>query len=111
MELILSGFNWVEGRNKPEIMEALVKARAHENQYFMAAVDRSGSDPNTNYYGKSVIASPYAEDIAERKGPYGYAELEKADIEKLGSALPLAGSFKASYTVTSRHRNLDIPAT
>lgn len=35
VELMLSGFNWVQGRNKPEIMKSLVKARAHENQYFL----------------------------------------------------------------------------
>jgi predicted amidohydrolase len=55
---MFAGFNWVEGRNKAAIMEHLVKARAHENQYFFAAVDRSGTDPNTSYYGTNIIANP-----------------------------------------------------
>lgn len=97
VELMLSGFNWVQGRNKPAIMENLVKARAHENQYFFVAVDRSGSDPNTTYYGKSVITNPYSEDIAEHDGIYAYAHFEKDDIEALAEALPLAGSFKSEY--------------
>jgi predicted amidohydrolase len=91
--------NWVNGRNKPEILEHLVKARAHENQYFFAAVDRSGQDPSTMYYGFSVISNPYAEDIARRNGVYSYAELNKDDIKNIGEMLPLEGSFKAEYEV------------
>lgn len=100
VELMFSGFNWVEGRNKPSIMEHLVKARAHENQYFFAAVDRTGSDPNTSYYGTSVIANPYSEDIAERDGIYAFASLDKSDIHTLAKALPLSGSFKQDYKVS-----------
>ena len=94
VECMFSPFNWVQGRNKPTIMETLVKARAHENQYFFAAVDRNGSDPNTTYYGTSVISNPYCEDVAERQGIYAYAEIAKDDIVTLGEALPLAGSFR-----------------
>jgi len=100
VEVVFSGFNWVEDRNKPEIMESLVKARAHENQYFMVTVDRSGSDPDTNFYGKSVIANPFAEDITKHSGIYSYAELNKEDITNLGKLLPLAGSYKSEYKVT-----------
>lgn len=97
VECMFAGFNWVEGRNKPEIMKHLVAARAHENQYFFAAVDRTGTDPNTSYYGTSIIANPYAEDIAKHDGVYSYAELSKEDIASLGNVLPLAGSFKFEY--------------
>lgn len=99
VECMFSGFNWVEGRNKPAIMETLVKARAHENQFFFVAVDRIGSDPNTSYYGTSVISNPYCEDIATRDDIYAYAELAKDDIVTLGKVLPLAGSFKAEYNI------------
>jgi predicted amidohydrolase len=75
----------------------LVSSRAHENQYFFAAVDRIGSDPNTSYYGTALIASPYAEDIAQHQDMYAYAELSKDDIVSIGNALPLADSFKAEY--------------
>lgn len=102
VECVFAGFNWVEGRNKPAIMESLVKARAHENQYFFAAVDRSGDDPNTSYYGTSLIANPYAEDIANHEGIYAYAEIDKQDIESLSSALPLNDSFKPEYTILQK---------
>ncbi len=99
VECLFSGFNWIQGRNKPAIMENLVKARAHENQFFFAAVDRSGSDPNTTYYGTSIISNPYCEDLATRQGLYFYAEIDKSDIETLGRVLPLAESFRESYTI------------
>lgn len=97
VECMFAGFNWVEGRNKPEIMKSLVKARAHENQYFFAAVDRAGTDPNTSYYGTALVASPYAEDVAQHEGRYAYAEIDKSDIESLATALPLQGSYKSAY--------------
>lgn len=99
VELVFSGFNWVKGRNKPAIMEHLIKARAHENQFFFAAVDRTGSDPITEYYGTSVISNPYCEDVGERNGIYTYAEITKEDIETLGRVLPLSGSFKSDYRI------------
>ena len=99
VECMFAGFNWVEGRNKPAIMEALVKARAHENQFFFAAVDRTGNDPNTSYYGTALIANPYAEDVAKHDGIYAYAEIDKQDIETLAKTLPLQGSFKPEYNV------------
>lgn len=99
VECMFAGFNWVEGRNKPAIMEHLVKARAHENQSFFAAVDRSGSDPNTSYYGTNIISNPYAEDVAKHEGIYGYAEIDKEDIVNLSKSLPLEGSYKESYSI------------
>ncbi len=99
VECMFAGFNWVEGRNKPAIMENLVKARAHENQYFFATVDRTGSDPNTTYYGTSVISNPYSEDVADKQGVYAFAEITKDDIVTLGKTLPLTSSFKADYQV------------
>jgi predicted amidohydrolase len=99
VECIFAGFNWVEGRNKPAIFEHLVKARAQENQFFFAAVDRTGQDPNTKYYGLSIISSPYAEDVAGHKGVYAYAEICKDDIINLGNSMPLNNSFKEKYNV------------
>lgn len=99
VECMFSGFNWVEGRNKPAIMEHLVLARAHENQFFFAAVDRNGSNAGTSFYGTSIIGTPYAENIAVSKGIYSNAVISKDDITTLGSNLPLAGSFKEEYLV------------
>lgn len=97
VECVFVGFNWVEGRNKEDLFDIFAKARAHENQYFLAAVDRSGSDPNTSYYGKTVIANPYGEDVSEKNGIYSYAEISKNDIETIRNDLPLKDSFKESY--------------
>jgi predicted amidohydrolase len=99
VEVVFSGFNWVEGRNKPAIMEHLVKARAHENQCFFVAVDRTGSDPNTSYYGTTIISTPYSENIVEMDNIYGYGRITKADIATLARVLPLSESFKAEYRV------------
>ena len=99
-EVVFSGFNWVEGRNKPESLQVLVKARAHENQYFMVVVDRSGADPNTKFHGLSVIANPFAEDIAKRDGVYSYAELDKDEIKNLSNLIPLEKSYKSDYKLT-----------
>jgi len=99
VECLFSGFNWVQGRNKPAILEHLVLARAHENQFFFAAVDRNGENANTTFYGTSVIASPYAENLAAREGIYSNAEIAKDDIDTLGKVLPLTESFKQEYTL------------
>lgn len=99
VECIFAGFNWVEGRNKVDIIKSLVKARAQENQYFFIVVDRSGSDPNTQYYGTSVISNPFSEDIATRQGVYSYAELDKAEIKEISGLLPLEDSFRAQYKI------------
>lgn len=99
VECIFAPFNWIAGRNKPGIFETMVKARAHENQYYMVAVDRSGSDPNNEYYGVSMIANPYAEDISERNGIYSAGVLDKTDIQMLREALPLEGGFKKNYII------------
>jgi hypothetical protein len=63
------------------------------------AVDRSGKDPDTTYYGISIITNPYAEDIARRSGIYSYAELDKSEITRLTNQLPLSGSFKSDYKI------------
>jgi predicted amidohydrolase len=99
VECLFAGFNWVEGRNKPEIMKHLVASRAHENQYFFAAVDRVGENVGVSFYGTSIIANPYAEDVAVHNDPYAYAEIDKQDIADLGSKMPLSGSFKQTYNL------------
>lgn len=99
VECLFSGFNWVEGRNKPAIMEHLVLARAHENQFFFAAVDRNGENAGTSFYGTSIIATPYAENIAKSNGIYSNATINKDDINTLSKTLPLDGSFKEKYSL------------
>ncbi|MGE4350660.1 MAG: carbon-nitrogen hydrolase family protein [Bdellovibrionales bacterium] len=100
VDCMFSPFNWVQGRNKAGLFDCLIKARAHENQFFFVAVDRKGSDPNASYHGLSLVVNPYGEDIAQREDDlYAFAELDKAEILKLRSALPLRESFKEKYRV------------
>ena len=46
------------------VWDTLLKARAIENQCYVAGVNRIGSDPNCDYCGHSVIISPYGKEIA-----------------------------------------------
>lgn len=46
------------------VWDTLLKARAMENQCYVAGVNRIGSDPNCDYCGHSVIISPYGKEIA-----------------------------------------------
>ena len=64
----------------------MLEATAHKNQYFFVAIDRSGSDPNTSYYGSALIASPYA-------------EIFKDDIVTLPEVLPLSRSSRPEYKI------------
>lgn len=52
-ELFLVVANWPSPRR--EHWNTLLRARAIENQCFLAAVNRIGEDPNTRYSGDSVI--------------------------------------------------------
>jgi predicted amidohydrolase len=55
--------NWPAAREAHWI--ALLKARAIENQAYVAAVNRCGEDPNLNYPGRSMIIDPWGEVIAD----------------------------------------------
>ena len=99
VECIFSGFDWVPGRNKAAAMDFTIKTRANENQYFVVAVDRSASDVNASFHGKSIIANPYGEDISTKQGVYSYAELDKNDIKDITESLPLSGSFREKYAI------------
>ncbi len=98
-ELIFMGFNWFAGRNKPAIMDFMLKARAHENQFFIAATDRSGSDPSGPFTKQGIIVNPYGENVATTTNDiYSYAEIKKEDMRTLRKKLPLEPSFKGSYS-------------
>ena len=55
--------NWPTARI--EHWRALVIARAIENQAFVIAVNRVGSDPSHEYGGRSMLVSPLGEVLAE----------------------------------------------
>jgi omega-amidase len=56
-DLMIFTANWPSSRN--EVWNVLLKARAIENQVYVAGVNRIGTDGNGNYYaGESQIVSP-----------------------------------------------------
>ena len=62
-ELIIVIANWPKPRREHWI--ALLRARAIENQAYVAAVNRCGSDPNLEYAGDSRIIDPQGNIIAD----------------------------------------------
>jgi omega-amidase len=62
-ELICVIANWPAARESHWL--ALLKARAIENQAYIAAVNRCGRDPNVEYAGRSQIIGPRGEVIED----------------------------------------------
>jgi predicted amidohydrolase len=61
-ELLVVIANWPEARDSH--WQALLRARAIENQAFLVGVNRVGSDPLVRYAGHSLILSPKGETLA-----------------------------------------------
>jgi len=53
--------SWPEVRRKA--WDALLRARAIENQCFVLAVNRTGDDPSLHYNGGTALIDPYGNDI------------------------------------------------
>jgi omega-amidase len=62
-ELICVIANWPAARESHWL--ALLKARAIENQAYVAAVNRCGRDPNVAYSGRSQVIDPRGEVLAD----------------------------------------------
>ena len=60
--------------------DALLKARAIENQCYVAAVNRVGSDPFNVYCGHSVLIDPYGKILSECKENEEDTVVAEADI-------------------------------
>jgi predicted amidohydrolase len=76
-ELLIVIASWPEPRDAH--WQALLRARAIENQCFVVGVNRVGSDPNVRYTGHSLILDPRGETLATG----GTApELVEAEIDR-----------------------------
>lgn len=62
-DMILYVASWPTPR--VEAWSALLRARAIENQCYVAGVNRVGTDPSCHYCGGSVVIDPYGKTIAE----------------------------------------------
>ena len=65
------------------VWDTLLKARAIENQCYVAGVNRIGSDPNCDYCGHSVIISPYGKEIATCEEQMECTAQADIDMERL----------------------------
>ena len=78
-DMILLGASWPASRRYA--WDTLLKARAIENQCFVAGVNRVGDDPNASYTGGSVLVNPLGEVLSgcpdsEQCSVTSFAELE-----------------------------------
>ena len=96
-DAILIGASWPASRRKA--WDALLVARAIENECYVAAVDRTGSDPDASYNGGSVLLNCMGEKICscpdgEISAVVGNVETENVrDFRALFPALDDADNF------------------
>ncbi len=82
-DMVLYVASWPSSRIEP--WRILLHARAIENQCYVVAVNRVGTDPTCDYCGGSVIIDPYGKDLAAC--PDGSASEATAEVsmEKLAA--------------------------
>jgi len=70
---------------------SLLIARAIENQMFVVATNRVGSDPNNTFFGHSMIIDPWGEVIAEGSESEEIltAELDLSIVPEIRSRIPV----------------------
>ena len=89
-DVLLCVASWPSVRRKA--WDALLKARAIENQCFVAAVNRCGSDPSCVYDGGSVVLDPWGDVVARCKDGCECvvnAELDMAALEDFRKSFPV----------------------
>jgi omega-amidase len=97
-DLIVNIANWPSKRI--DHWDTLLKARAIENQVFMAGINRIGSDPNGNEYVKcSRIINPYGSALEPiiTEDELDVFEVNKDEIVKLKSEFSTTQDRKSSF--------------
>lgn len=85
-DLLINVANWPASRNK--VWKTLLKARAIENQCYVAALNRLGTDGNgINYIGNSMITGPKGEVLMKAKSKSGIlnAEIDFTELQQFRS--------------------------
>lgn len=98
-ELFLVVANWPSARR--EHWNTLLRARAIENQCFLAAVNRVGSDPNTKYSGDSVVLDckgTTLSDLGDRSERVG-VELSRSELEDWRAKFPALADATDAYAL------------
>ena len=87
-ELFVVIANWPEKRISHWVR--LLQARAIENQAYVLGVNRTGRDPYSAYPGRSLVADPQGEIVADAGGGEGWvsASLDLANLRKYREGLP-----------------------
>ena len=80
-DLILYVASWPTSR--VEAWSALLRARAIENQCYVAGVNRVGSDPYCTYCGGTAIIDPYGQTLASCERDQETTASATIDLEKL----------------------------
>lgn len=96
-ELIFGIYAWPKGRSKKEIFKFLIQTRAHENQFFIAAVDQAGEDKNAIYESNHLAVNPLGEIVGKSTDNYHFVEIDKRMIAKIEEMLPLQDGWKEGY--------------
>ncbi len=88
IHLIIIIANWPDTRI--EHWRTLLKARAIENQCYVAGVNRVGKDPKLNYTGFSCVYDPMGKEIVavEHEERLIVAEIHKSEVEDVRDKLP-----------------------
>ncbi|MBB6445491.1 carbon-nitrogen family hydrolase [Bacillus benzoevorans] len=77
--------------NRVDHWQILLQARAIENQCFIVAVNRTGSDRNNRFNGHSMVIAPWGEKLlcGESKEGIFYADLDLEEVDKVRSTIPI----------------------
>lgn len=92
--------NWPQSRVGH--WEALLKARAIENQAYVIGVNRSGTDPQLIYPGRSMIIAPGGEVIAEAGAEQCVisADLDREELDRYRRELPFLADLHRGFLRT-----------
>lgn len=102
-QLIVVPANWPAARQ--EHYELLIRARALENQCYMAGINRTGEGDGISYGGGSLVADPYGNVIARADDKEGLlcADLDLAAVEQYRTDFPVKKDRRDSlYMVLSK---------
>ena len=71
--------------------QLLLQARAIENQCFIVAVNRTGSDPNNEFNGHSMVIAPWGELLISGQTEEGiyYADLDLQQVDHVRKTIPI----------------------
>lgn len=88
-KLVFVSAEWPEARI--DHWRILLQARAIENQIFIVAVNRIGSDPNNEFGGSTMAVAPWGEvrlDMKKGEG-VGYVEIDLNEVEEVRKRIPV----------------------